>query len=151
MGKRFNKFRKSIRHPIKELKEKLYYRHMKRTTMALVLTIPYLLSEWSARAYNLYLYFPPIDVLIHFLFGTTFASIATLIYYKKKQFIFFWVLVVSVVWEIIEITGDKLVAQPLYLQDKFFYDGIGDIIFAMFGALVAAYFLGKSLKKGYFR
>lgn len=150
MKKQFKELKEIIKHRLRDAKENLHHRHIKSTTMALLLAMPYLLLEWGARAYNLYIIYPPIDIFIHFFFGAAFASIALLIYEKRTKFILWWAFIISVVWEVIEIIGDKFPAGAVIL-DPFFYDGATDIIFTFAGAVVFLFILKGYLRKHYFR
>lgn len=149
-NRRFIELKKEIKYRINEARESFRNRHVKRTTAALFLALPYLVLEWCARAYGLYIIFPPVDIFIHFFFGIAFASIAFLIYEKKLRFILYSIFIVSIIWEIIEIIGDMFPAGAA-IPDPFFNDGILDILFAMAGAVAALYCLKIYLKKHYFR
>ena len=140
-----------VRNRVSRLRMKIHDFHIKKTTIALLLMLPYLASEWSARAFNLYVVFPPIDNFIHASFGIAFAAVAYLIYNKNKTFVLAWSFVVSVFWEILEITGDKYVPQTAVLMDPFFYDGIKDITVAFLGTVITLYLIRRVIKRHYFK
>ncbi|HME86842.1 MAG TPA: hypothetical protein VKE88_00330, partial [Candidatus Nanoarchaeia archaeon] len=104
-----NHIRKALNRRVSVLRRRIHDFHIKKTTIALILLLPYLASEWSARAYNLYTFFPQVDNLIHFSFGVAFAGISYLIYNKSKQFVLFGAFILSILWEVLEISGDHFV------------------------------------------
>jgi hypothetical protein len=146
----FRDFRGHLRRNIEEIKYSIQERHIKRTTVALLLTIPYLLSEWTARAYDLYAAFPVIDNFVHATFGIAFASIAYLIYNKTPRKIIFMAFIVSLIWEVYEVLGDYLPAGSRIL-DPLLYDGIKDILVTFIFAVISAYTLSRFVKRNYFR
>ncbi len=150
-SEKFKLLRGKVQHYLKKARAKFHRVHIKRTTIALILTLPYLLLEWSARAFNLYLYFRPVDTILHILFGVAFASIALLIYEKKPQFILLWAFALAILWEGLEKLGDVILSQPSYLLDIFFYDGMKDISVTFLGAVVTVFVIRKFIKRHYFK
>lgn len=142
--------RKAIKYNVKLARKKFHQRHIKSTTLALLLTLPYLLFEWTARAFDLYTYFPSVDIFVHTSFGIAFAAITLLIYEKNLKFTIFWAFIVAVLWEAIEIIGDFIPVTAVFL-DPFFYDGVTDILFTFLGAVVTVYILRKLITRHYFR
>lgn len=117
-------------------KNRIHWEHVKNTTWALFLMMPYLLSEWTARAFNFYESFPSIDMLIHFSFGVAFVSVASLIYMNSAKSIGFWLVVTSFAWEGLEMIGDAILSQPSYHLDIFFWDGTIDILMNILGGVL---------------
>jgi hypothetical protein len=145
------KLRDTLRSRVILLRQKVQERHIKRTTLALLLAIPYLISEWSARAFELYFHFPPIDNFIHASFGIAFAAISFLIYEKKEKFIIVGALIISIIWEVIEKLGDIAYPDPKNYVDIFLFDGVKDIAVTFLGAFIMYYVLRRFVKRRYFK
>ena len=146
MKKHLKKLKGNVQRYVKLAKEKVRQRQIKRTTIALLLTLPYLLLEWTARAFDLYTYSPLIDIPIHIFFGVAFASITILVYYKSLSFVLIWSFIVSVFWESVEIAGDFFVPAAAVLLDPLFYDGITDVVTTFVGAIITIYVIRKFIK-----
>jgi hypothetical protein len=109
---------------------------------ALILVIAFLFVELLARIYNLYEYWPIIDVPSHFFAGMAVACvffwIISLSRVKhKRTTATFLTLVIAGVWEALEILEEKITpfAVPPFLRDYFFWDGFWDIIVTAMGGI----------------
>ena len=142
-------FQLHFKKSIKEIQYSIHERHIKRTTLALLLTLPYLLSEWGGRAYNLYIAYPAIDNFIHAFFGIAFASVAYLIYNKNTNYTLTASFAAAVLWEGLEIIGDAYVPAAAVLKDPFFYDGAKDILVTFVSSIGANMVLRRVAKKSY--
>lgn len=118
-----------------------------KVVFAITLTISILLEIWVRWispfqfGQDFFGVWPPIDNIMHFLWGLNFFFIFT-IGLKWKPWdgilgVFMW----QMLWETVEMIGDKVQSQPAYMLDHFFYDGIKDTCNDLAGALVAWYLL----------
>ena len=99
---------------------------MKYQKQFYVTLIIWLIIElFIARLNGLYESFPQIDIFSHLFFGIAFAYFTL---YQKTKNPFLWLLIVSFAWELIEMLHDKIIPQPQYLLDYFFWDGFIDIV-----------------------
>ncbi|NQU83794.1 MAG: hypothetical protein HQ536_03720 [Parcubacteria group bacterium] len=138
---------------IKKLKVNCAVPHNNLFVTALVLSIAFLLVELGARIYDLYKYWPWIDVPSHFFAGMAITCIALWIIslsklQKRKTVAICLTLVISIFWELLETIEEKItpLSVPPYLRDYFFWDGFWDILVAIFGGLfllVVLHFLKK--------
>lgn len=130
-----DRIREEVRKRLRIEERKIHWRQVRKTTWALLLTVPYLLLEWSGRAFHLYSSWPPVDSVIHFLFGVAFTSVAALIYGKSGRSIGVWMVIVSFAWEGFEQLGEVIQPnQPPEYADIFFWDGVMDMSMNMLGA-----------------
>ncbi len=144
MKKLRNRIKEQFKKRLHIEKNKIKWEHIKKTTWALFLMMPYLLSEWTARAFNFYESFPPIDMIIHFSFGVAFVSIASLIYMKPARSTGLWLAVISFSWEALEKIGDAILSQPSYHIDIFFWDGATDILMNLLGGFLIYLIMKKT-------
>ncbi len=142
------RLRQKIRDGVKKRlhieEKKIRWEHVKKTTWALFLMVPYLMSEWTARAFNLYESFSYIDLIVHFSFGVAFVSIASLIYMKPARSSGLWLVITSFTWEALEKIGDAILSQPSYHIDIFFWDGVTDVLMNLLGGLLIYLILKKT-------
>lgn len=122
---------------------------MKKTNIlfAITLTISVILEIWVRWisplqfGQDFFGVWPPIDNFMHFLWGLNIFLIFTL-YFKWKPLhsvygVFLW----QMLWEAVEMIGDKVQNQPVHMLDHFFYDGIIDTIVDIAGAFAGWYIL----------
>lgn len=118
---------------------------------ALISVITFLSIELFSRIYELYKYYPPIDLPTHFFGG---IALATIIYYvisttsiKKKMFtVFILTFVGAIIWELFESIEELIIENfieiPDYMRDIFFWDGFMDIIITSLGGFMAIILIG---------
>jgi hypothetical protein len=110
---------------------------------SLILVIAFLFVELIARIYNLYEYWPVIDVPSHFFAGMA----ATCIFFwivslsnvkRKRTTAVSLTLVVAGIWELLEMLEEKITpfTVPPFLRDYFFWDGFWDIIVTVMGGIL---------------
>ncbi|MFH1211169.1 MAG: hypothetical protein V1645_04630 [archaeon] len=109
---------------------------------SIVFLIVFLGSELMFRMYDLYRIFPEVDIISHLLSGMTLGAgiywIFTLNSVRKKALMaVFFTFVVGVIWEILEMLEEKVVPNPPWLRDYFFYDGAFDILVMVIGSILA--------------
>lgn len=140
--KRIKKFKKRIELPYNNL-----------FISGLIFFIIFLLVELWARIYDLYNYWPSIDIPSHFFAGIATGTILLWIVslsgvYRKKTFVLSFTLIVAGIWELLETLEEKITpfTVPPYLRDYFFWDGFWDIILTFLGG-VASLFIISLLKE----
>ncbi|MBU2634518.1 MAG: hypothetical protein KJ674_04715 [Nanoarchaeota archaeon] len=106
--------------------------------VALIIFIFFLLIEVTLRIYDLYFYFPEVDIPSHFFAGMAILSgvywVLSLVRIKKiKVFSVFYTLLVAIFWEILETLQELIIENPPHLVDIFFWDGFFDIIITVIG------------------
>ena len=122
--------------------------------IALFSIILFLFLELLIRIYDLYRTAPSVDIASHFLGG---IAAATTIYWllsftlirNKELVTIILTLVLEAIAELIETLEELIVFNPPYLRDIFFWDGVGDIIVALVGAIFALGFLRFLKKNGH--
>jgi hypothetical protein len=100
-----------------------------------------ILLEFYVRWVSVWVYgidgfgmFPPIDNIMHFLWGLNIFFIFVLLLRFEPIDAIFAVFAFQMVWEASEMIGDVVLAQPSYMLDHFFFDGIKDTVFDIAGA-----------------
>lgn len=126
-------------------KENCIKKTKNRTTLALILVLPFILMEWYMRANGLYATMPYLDKPVHFLFGVGVAGIVYLIYSKEHnpRLVLWWAFILSMIWEMMEIIGDQVIPQSAGMTDLFFFDGFFDIVVSVIGAYLTYLFIKK--------
>lgn len=117
--------------------------------IATISIIAFLIVEVVSRIYNLYLSFPPIDIITHFLAGIAFFYffyfIANLLHDKfKKRLSYLFTFIGAIIWELVETIEELVIENPLHLRDIFFWDGFFDVFFTLFGGIVALLLLKRN-------
>jgi len=107
--------------------------------------------------FNLFFYFPPIDIFLHFFSGMAFYFLFFWFmgfYTKKIKFRHLWSFALTftfaIFWEIGEAIQELFVYNPPYLQDFFFWDGFFDIFWTLVASYVSFLIISKLRKKGKF-
>ncbi len=119
-----------------------HFPHSNLFILSLFLTIFFLAIELLARIQDLYIIWPPIDFITHFLGGMAMGSLVLWFYSlsnknNRKILVMIWVLLLSIGWELIEMAEEAIFPETIpQLRDYFFWDGFFDIILALIGALV---------------
>lgn len=114
----------------------------------IVSIITFFSVETIARMYDFYTIYPMYDLLSHFLFGCGFYSILILFrYIKFNQFkkSLKYYFIIALIWELLEIIGDKILITSDSMRDFFFWNGFNDIILGLIG-LYYCYYQLKKLK-----
>ncbi|MBU1201868.1 MAG: hypothetical protein KJ583_07570 [Nanoarchaeota archaeon] len=135
----------------KFLKKYTSYPRSELLIITLFTFIIFLVLEDITRTYNLFYYFPPIDIPLHLLSGvaTTIGFFWLLSFSKrrnKKTFAFIYTCIVAILWEIIETVQELFIQNIDYLKDFFFWDGFFDIVFMIVGGVIGIIIL-KLLKE----
>ena len=115
--------------------------------VALFLFILFLIVEVGLRVYDAYRYVRMVDVPSHFFAGMAIGTLAYWFYAltetkHKRVMSVVVVFIISILWEIVEILQEKIILNPPYLVDVFFWDGFWDIIVAVAGGIVVFGVLG---------
>jgi hypothetical protein len=84
----------------------------------------WLLVDFYGRLNNFYYLYSYFDIITHALFG---LSLGFILYYEKVKKPYLITLIISFIWELLEKIGDKIITQPSYMLDFFFWDGVTDI------------------------
>jgi len=130
------------RKRIKDIRETVKMPHNNLFITALILFIAFLFVELIARIYNLYEYWPIIDVPSHFFAGMAitcaFFWIISLSKVRHKRLsAVVLTFAIAVIWEALEIFEEKITpfTVPPFLRDYFFWDGFWDIIVTVTGGM----------------
>jgi len=133
----------------KKLKDKTKEHKVQRNNLlllALLSVIVFLAIELFSRIYELYKYYPPIDIPTHIFGG---IALATLLFYiifttsikNKIKFTLLLTFIGACIWEVFESLEELIVSNffeiPEYLHDVFFWDGFADIIITSLGGIIA--------------
>ena len=91
---------------------------------------------WLAVARGWFQTYPSIDIPLHF--ASCFATIILLIVYIELngKDAFEILIILNILFEIGEMWQDKILPQPAYMKDLFFWDGFFDIVVGLAGAVV---------------
>jgi hypothetical protein len=73
---------------------------------------------------------------MHFLWGLNIFLIFSLFFKWKPLHSICGVFLWQMLWEVIEMIGDKLTGQPAHMADHMFFDGIIDTIVDLLGAIL---------------
>lgn len=97
-----------------------------------------IILEILVRTLNWWPYFfGHMDSIMHFFWGVAITlGLMTMLKWSARD-AFLAVLVWQMVWEAIEIIGDKLIAQVAAMLDSFFYDGVKDTVCDALGSIAA--------------
>ncbi len=128
----------------------VYYHNKveKDTKLAFYLGIPFILVELSARIFELYRIFPSVDIFSHAFFGVFVMGLFMLIYKKRFKVGFGVVFAIGVLWEIGEITFDKIFPHyPQWYKDIFFWDGFWDIVVKLIASAITGYIILKKKER----
>lgn len=136
----------------KHLKRKNHFPNNNLLFLSLFLFILFLIVEVILRIWDLYRHVPMVDVPSHFFAGMAVACLTYWIYSlaptKHKNLLAIVVtIIISLIWEFLEIIQERLTPDPPYLTDYFFWDGFWDIIVAIGGGLFLLYIILPFLKK----
>lgn len=101
-----------------------------------------IILEYAVRHYDLWNISPYTDSVMHFFWGVN-IFFALVIFFKwdlKSALlgIFVW----QMFWEALEMVGDVVTAQPGYMLDHFFFDGIKDTIVDVLGGVCGWLLIG---------
>ena len=134
------------------LKKRNHFPNNNLLFLALAFFIIFLIVEVTLRIWDLYKHIPMVDVPSHFFAGMAITCLSYWIYTlsptKHKKLLAMTVsIVISFIWELLEIVQEKLTPDPPYLRDFFFWDGFWDIIIAIIGGLILLFVTLPFLKK----
>lgn len=108
--------------------------------LALVFLVGFLLVELTIRIYDLYRNAPYVDIPSHFFAGVAIcvgaAWVLSLNAIRRKRLAALAItLLAALSWEVLETLQELVVENPPYMQDIFFWDGIGDVLVTLAGGL----------------
>jgi hypothetical protein len=79
---------------------------------------------------------PWVDIPMHFFWGANVFWICLWLFRCRPKMALLGVLAWQMVWEVGEMIGDKLIAQPDYMIDGLWPDGAKDTVMDLLGAAV---------------
>ena len=137
---------------IEHIKKKNYFPNSNILFLSLFLFILFLVVEVTLRIWDLYKHIPMVDVPSHLFAGMAVACLAYWIYSlspaKHKNLMAIIVtIIISIIWELLEIVQEELSPDPPYLADFFFWDGFWDIIVAVAGGAILLFIILPLLRK----
>jgi hypothetical protein len=94
---------------------------------------------------QLYILWPPIDNITHFMWGFSFFLVFLLLLKWDLPDSILGSFFIHMLWEAMEIVGDKLFPQP-GMSDHFFFDGIVDTLMFIVGGCVVWALLARRYK-----
>ncbi|HEY9706161.1 MAG TPA: hypothetical protein V6C58_27240 [Allocoleopsis sp.] len=105
--------------------------------------------EFCVRYFNLWNTIPYCDKIMHFFWGFNIFLMLVIMFKWKPRDALIAVFVWQMMWEFGEMIEDRLVTQPEYMFDYFYFDGIKDTITDLAGAIAGWLTLGlfKNQKK----
>lgn len=122
---------------------------MERNKVILCFTLAFsVILEWFVRqgavllyGSNGFLLWPWIDNIMHFAWGVNIFLIFFVLFKWEPLDALLAVFVWQMLWESIEIIGDRVIPQPDWMLDHFFFDGIKDTVMNLAGAFAAWWLL----------
>lgn len=137
---------------IKHLKKNNYFPNSNLLFLSLFLFILFLVVEVTLRIWDLYKHIPMVDVPSHFFAGMAVGCLTYWIYLMtpakhKNLMALFITIIISLIWELLEIVQEKLLPDPPHLSDFFFWDGVWDTVVAIIGATILLYVILPYLRK----
>ena len=131
---------------LKWLKKKIS-ENPRLATITLVTIVCAFILDASARLLFWYETYPNIDIAIHFGWGVGMSLVLFLFSKLRTRDVFEIMIIGNLLFEFGEMWQDKILPQPAYMKDVFFWDGFFDIVVGLIGVGIGWIIFRRSLNQ----